>query len=277
MSALGSLSLERPTLPQKRGSNGVRGVAPSWLTLHYNGPSVAGAGNPIAERAQLVADANYHINKIWGYDNDLTPIYGHRIMYDYAVLSDGVVLDLGDPHDLLFHCGNATGNRRSRAVHVPVGGAQDVTDRQWAGVVRLYEALAQDFAWAGRSCLVGHCEWPRAIGSLPIVRNDAYHVQPGQSQCPGAHVMDRVIDYRTARPSPTRLTFHIRADVPVANVRTAPTTASTIAAWQQQPYRLKAGDEVIADAIVTGVAVGTERRWVHLANQLGFVHWSLVV
>ena len=198
-------------------------------------------------------------------------------MYDYAVLSDGVILDLGNPRDMLFHCGNQLGNKRSRAVHVPVGGAQGVTDRQWDGVVRLYSALADQYHWLGRTALVGHCEWPRGTSSAPVVRNSGYTVQPGQSQCPGAHVMDRIISYRTGQAPPIRLLYHIRQGIDYANVRTAPDATSLIAVDGDHPARMKPGDALVADAIVSGAPVLGEKRWLHRADGLGFVHWSLVV
>ena len=107
-------------LPHTGRRNGVR-TGFDWLTLHYNGPSVADAGNPAGELRQLEIDARFHIDKVWGFSG-ATPLHGQRIMYDLAVLSDGSAYVLGDPDDLLWHCGNQVGNARSYALQLPIGG-----------------------------------------------------------------------------------------------------------------------------------------------------------
>ena len=246
-----------------------------WLTLHYNGPSVAAAGSPAGEIKQLQFDAQFHITKNWAPQGS-PPLHGQRIMYDLAVLSDGSAYALGDPDDLLWHCGNEIGNARSYALHFPVGGVQDVTEQQWQTAIRIYEQLAAHHGWPGRSRLVGHCEWPRVTGQ-PVLSRDHYRVQPNQSMCPGVNIATRLIAYRTGQttqvPVGTVQSFVVIDPCSpdpannFANVRQAPTLAAPIAG-QLQP-----GTPVLIDSISDG--------WAHLAvanpfRDLGFVALSLL-
>jgi hypothetical protein len=247
-----------------------------WLTLHYNGPSVAAAGNPDGEIKQLQIDAQFHIDKVWGHDG-ATPLHGQRIMYDLAVLSDGSAYVLGDPDDLLWHCGNAIGNAQSYALHLPIGGVQDVTEPQWQTTIRIYEQLAEHHGWPGTSRLVGHCEWPRKSNDQPVLSTDIYRVQPEQSMCPGVNIATRMIAYRTGlathTPAATVQAFVVIDPCSTdpasnfANVRQAPALAAAIAC------QLAPGTPVLIDSISGG--------WAHLATanpfrDLGFVAVSLL-
>jgi hypothetical protein len=107
LAALLNIPSLAPQLPHTGRPTGRR-IGFDWLTLHYNGPSVAAAGDPAGEIKQLQVDAQFHINKNWAKKG--APVHGQRIMYDLAVLSDGSAYVLGDPHNLLFHCGNQSGN-----------------------------------------------------------------------------------------------------------------------------------------------------------------------
>jgi hypothetical protein len=246
-----------------------------WVTLHYNGPVVAAAGDPAGEIKQLQIDAQFHIDKVWG-GSQASPIHGQRIMYDLAVLSDGSAYALGDPDDLLFHCGNQIGNSRSYALHFPIGGAQDVTERQWQSAVHIYEQLAAHHGWDGMSRLVGHREWPRRTGQ-PSLSTDNSRLLPEQSVCPGKNIMSRLIAYRAGTavhiPAATTQAFVIldpcSADPAsnFANVRQAPSLMAPIAG------QLPPGTPVLIDSI--------EQGWAHLApanpfRDLGFVATNLL-
>jgi hypothetical protein len=261
-------------LPSKGRPTGRR-TGFDWLTLHYNGPKVAAAGDPAREIKQLQIDARVHIDKDWA-NNPAAPVHGRRIMYDLAVLSDGSAYVLGDPDDLLFHCGNQIGNARSYALHVPVGGAQDVTERQWQTVIRIYEQLAAHHGWPGVSRFVGHREWPRGNGQ-PVLTSDPKYIQPNQSVCPGKNLMSRLIGYRNSAavrfPAGAVESYLVidpcSADPAsnFANVRQAPDVGAPIAG-QLQP-----GTPVLIDSIRDG--------WAHLApanpfRDLGFVSASLL-
>lgn len=274
LAALLNIPSLAPQLAHTGRRNGRRSSF-DWLTLHYNGPSVAAAGNPSGEIKQLQADARFHIDKVWGFDG-ATPLHGQRIMYDLAVLSDGSVYVLGDPDDLLWHCGNQIGNARSYALHLPIGGVQDVTEPQWQAAIRIYEQLAAHHGWPGMSRLVGHCEWPRTTGQ-PVLSTDVYRVQPGQSMCPGVNIATRLIAYRaglaTHAPATTVQSFVVidacSADPArnFANVRQAPSLVAPIAG------QLSPGTPVLIDSINAG--------WAHLATanpfrDLGFVAVNLL-
>jgi hypothetical protein len=266
-----SLASQLPHTGQRNG----RRSGFDWLTLHYNGPRVAAAGNPAGEIKQLQADARYHIDKVWGQDGAM-PLHGQRIMYDLAVLSDGSAYVLGDPDDLLWHCGNQIGNARSYALHLPIGDAQDVTEPQWQTVMRISEQLAAHHSWSGTSRIVGHCEWPRTTGQ-PVLSTDRYRVQPKQSQCPGENIMTRLIAYRmgvATHASVATVESYVVIDPcsdnkasNFANVRQAPAPAAPIAG------QLPPGTPVLIDSISDG--------WAHLAKansfrDLGFVAVSLL-
>jgi hypothetical protein len=247
-----------------------------WLTLHYNGPAVAAAGNPAGEIVQLQVDARDHIKRDWDLRDNTPPVHGQRIMYDLAVLSDGSAYVLGDPEDLLFHCRNQIGNARSYALHVPIGAAQDVTEPQWQSVVRIYERLAAHHGWPGVSRFVGHREWPRGNGT-PMPSSDPSRLLPSQSVCPGQNLMTRLIGYRNSAsvqlPAGAIASYVIvdpcSADPAsnFANVRQAPDLGAPIAG-QLQP-----GTPVLIDSI--------HGEWAHLApanpfRDLGFVSASLL-
>jgi len=275
LAALLNLPSLAPQLAHTGRRNGQR-TGFDWLTLHYNGPSVAAAGSPAGEIKQLQSDAQFHITKNWA-ENGQPPLHGQRIMYDLAVLSDGSAYVLGDPDDLLWHCGNQIGNARSYALHFPIGGVQDVTEPQWQTAMRIYEQLAAHHGWPGTSRLVGHCEWPRKTTGQPVLSTDIYRVQPHQSMCPGVNIATRMIAYRA------RLTMHM----PVATVQPfvvidpcSPDPANNFANVRQAPSleapiagQLQPGTPVLIDSVSDG--------WAHLAvanpfRDLGFIALSLL-
>ena len=240
----------RGTLPS-RGSVIGRYAAKTGITLHYNGPPVADRSRH-GELAQLRVDARYHMERVWGTDRNGRPLYGKGIMYHFAVLSSGEVVALSDLDEILYHCANATGNRESIAVHLPLGGAQDASEAQWDGFGRLCEALIGDFAMAGRQVVRGHREWPRLDGIA-------------QSACPGPLLMRRLVVWRGMLPAP--VAYRVIASSG-ANIRRGAGVAYPVAGT------VRAGEALLIDAVMD--VGGTEARWGRLADGRGFIATRLL-
>lgn len=152
------------------------------VTLHYNGPAARQQSTSEAWIRHLQGIAQYHHDKVWGYNRQREPLYGDGIMYHFAVDSLGNVYQMRDPDAVLWHCGNTTGNYRSVAIHLPLGGNQDVTDAQWNATVRLCDALIDYYGMPGRECVLGHFEWSKSL-------------------CPGPHIIRRLRAYRDEPPT----------------------------------------------------------------------------
>lgn len=244
----------RGELARATWSIGRRRGAPLGATLHYNGPPVAAFGDPFGERAQLAADARYHMRP--------DTLGADGIQYTFAVLSDGAVCRLRDDADVLWHSANAIGNRWHLAIHLPLGGAQTPTPVQWAATTTLCDSLIAQYGWGGRGAIVGHREWPRADGKP-------------QKSCPGPIVFRLLQQWRGQLPGVTAY----RSCCDGVRVRQGPGTAykQAVDAAGKGIYLL-AGDEVLVDAVVDGAAPqgSRDRRWAHLVSGAGFVHASLV-
>jgi hypothetical protein len=243
--------LPRGTRPQHTG------VRPaSSGTIHYNGPPVALANNPRATREQWIAHfrgiAQYHVGKVWGKDRLGRPLYGDGIMYHVAALPDGTLVQLRDWEAELWHCANAAGNAASIALHFAVGGAQDVTEAQWAAGAAFFDALIADCGWPGRSVIYGHREWRRLDGVT-------------QSSCPGPVLFRRLQVWR----GELRQTSSYRVKVDAARVRNGSGTQYHIL------ETLRRGATFPVDAIVNGQAVSGDRQWAHRQTG-GYVHMSLL-
>lgn len=238
----------RDKLPRAAWSIGRRYQAPGGATIHYNGPPVGGAGDPDREIAQLAVDARYHMRP-----PAAGGIGGDGIQYHYAVLSSGLVCQLRDETAILWHCANARGNQTHIAIHLPLGGAQNATERQWRATTDLFNQLALRYGWPSRSVILGHREWPRSDGKR-------------QKECPGPLIFRRLTLWRGELAPSSARSFRIAVDV--ANVRQGPGTAFKVAG------QMRAGELLIADAIVSGATVGGDTRWAHRSDGLGFVHWS---
>ncbi len=219
------------------------------LTLHYNGPPVSGAGTPERELRQIeVIDVPNHQQRI-GADS---------LMYHLVVLSDGSIHQTRDYDLIAWHCRHREGNHHSLAIHLPVGGAQRATTRQWDATVALFEALIDEHDLDGRRVVKGHREW-------------------SATECPGPLLMDRLRAWRAGdaeAPPPSGGFYRVRRDVSAARIRTGPGRDFPVAL--DGLARMWPGDLLDADQIVDGEAIAGERRWAHRRDGLGYVHFSLV-
>ncbi len=223
-------------------------------TLHYNGPPVAGAGTPEREIRQLV-----HIDVPW----QQRSLGADSLMYHFAVLSDGSIHQTRDLDLVAWHSRTTEGNTHSLAVHLPLGGIQRPTARQWDATAALMDAIIDEYGLSGRSAVKAHLEW-------------------AATECPGPVLMQRLRQYRATTPGTPRATpaadtsalFRIRRDVSAAKVRSAPTRDGAIALDGRA--RMYPGDLLDADAVVQGEAIGSEKGWARRRDGLGYVHLSLL-
>lgn len=214
-------------------------------TLHYNGPSLPFAGDPQRE-----------INHIINVDvpNHQARIGADSLMYHFVILSDGAIYQTRNLELIAWHAAHQIPNESHLAIHLPLGGTQDTKARQWERTVQLLEALADTYRFP-RSAVRGHKEW-------------------SATACPGPRLMPRLIAWREDRPAPDGGFFRIRRDVAQANVRQGPGTRFPIALDGKAV--MWPGDTLDADAVVVGDVVGSEPRWAHRRDGVGFVHWSLL-
>lgn len=182
-------------LPRRPGAQvqPMRGIE-TYITLHYSGVVYADRSRAREER-RILDEARYQLNKNWARPRQ-APVYGSRYQYDYVVLSDGAIVRCQPDRAVLWHCGNATGNNESWAVHVMTGPSQPLTAPQRAALYALFDALRAD-GDIPRDRVVGHCEWPRIHG-VPRP-SDVYWQQPGQGPCPGVTVFADLLSYRKAQ------------------------------------------------------------------------------
>lgn len=251
---LADLSIKdlRPRLNVKPGSNARRRRtgAVTGATLHYNGPPVPGAGTPERELRQLI-----DVDVPW----QQRSLGADSLMYHFAVLSDGTICQTRDLDLIAWHCRTSDGNNHHLAVHLPIGGTQRPTTRQWDSTVALFEEIIDEYGLGGRSAVKAHQEWV-------------------STECPGPVLMQRLRAWRTG--SGTRATaqtgglFRIKRDVSAARVRTGPTRQSPVAL--DGNARMYPGDLLDADRIENGEAIGGEKRWAHRRDGLGWVHLSLL-
>jgi hypothetical protein len=217
------------------------------VTLHYNGPRVAGFGNVNSELKQVIEiDTPYHIRNI----------PSDSLAYHIVVLSDGQIYQTRDFDLQVYHCGNTESNESSIAVHLPLGGEQNATEVQWAATVRVFEALVEDYKLGGRYSVKGHREW---TGVSTI--------------CPGPLLMARLNNWRNAAPVQGGL-YRIKADIAGANVRQGPGRNFPVA-WNGAAVMLP-GEYLDADVLVDGECLDNECKWAHRRDHVGFVHMSLL-
>jgi hypothetical protein len=215
------------------------------LTLHYNGPRVAGFGNVDREINQIVnIDVPNHHSRI-GADS---------LMYHVCVLSDGSIHQTRDYELQAWHCRHQVGNDQSLAIHLPLGGNQDATQEQWDATLRLFNALIADHGLPGRTAVKGHLEW-------------------AASECPGPLLMHRLRIYRAGEqavsPPVEGGMYRIRSDISAALIRGEPNRTSTIKG------KMWPGDRLEADAVVRGEKIGSEDRWLRRSDGWGYIHMSL--
>lgn len=212
-----------------------------YITVHYNGPPVRGAGNPAAERAQLQFDAGYHMRP------DVLKADG--IQYHIGILSNGEILLLRDLRDRLWHCGNALGNAESVAIHIPIGTGQYPTQSQTQALTSTLETLRAEYG-VHVTNLRGHIEWK-------------------QTACPGAPLSAYIAAYRDAKMHGTAYTWFRTTDN--ANVRFMPDVRSRI------EYVIPKGTRIAVTRIVeNGVPHNGNASYVQLADNSGYIHLSIV-
>ena len=168
------------------------------VTLHYSGV-VYSKTDRAGQLQRILNEASYQLSHNYGTAS--APAYPDGLLYDIVILDDGYrVLTRAKPVQL-WHCGNATGNKRSWAVHLMLGPSQDATAAQWAATVDVIEQLCA-LSSVPRSNVVGHNEWPRHDGTP--VPSAVYTVLPEQSECPGKVLHKRLADWRAQPTDPLK-------------------------------------------------------------------------
>jgi hypothetical protein len=268
LEALGIIDI-RQRLPRVAG-RAERNPARTSITYHYNGGAVALHNNPGATTDQwishLIGIATYHLTKNWGKPEKI--IRGHGIMYHFAILPSGQIVQMRDLDECLWHCANAEGNDSGFAFHFPMGGDQAPTVRQWASAGALSLALMQLYPHINPTRVFGHTEWPkyaeRADGSLYRVPNSA---------CPGTIIMPMIRAWRdggykqepaigaTVKLKPIRFL----KTVYTTNVRTKPGKDGDVVMIMPK------GEVFGFDDETPGQPILGDSIWMHRADGLGFV------
>lgn len=246
-----------------------------WGTFHYSAVFYRDRSEA-AERARILDEAKYQIRKNWAKPGR-RPVYGDGLMYDIVVLSSGSVIRTRRRRVDLWHSNNWTGNTRSWSVHVMLGPGQDVTDPQRASVFAVFDAIRVD-GDIPRDHIVAHCEWPVGDG-LPVLR-PFYHLEPGQSACPGRMLWSVVGDYRAMSDAPREWQMRVvdpcstDPDDNFAAVRTVRSRTSPPARINDEEVRLAPGTLVVVNDL--------RDDYYHLApsnpagGAIGFIHKSLL-
>lgn len=180
MEDIRSQLLRSTTVPQ------VNRRVTNFVTIHYNGPSVAAIPNDIA---LLKADARFHVN-VRGWDG---------LAYHYAVGRDGQQYQCRDQIARLNHSGVPQGNSESLAVFVACGEGDVPPQIQLSSLESL-------LGWIGipPHHVLSHKLWPRA------------------TTCPGA-MLSRWLDSYWLRYSGRQITGKVKW---VTNVRDKPDVTS---------------------------------------------------
>jgi hypothetical protein len=235
------------TLPPRAGEQ--------FVTLHYSGvnyPQTTRAG----ELQRILDEASYQLNHDYGQPG--APAYPDGLLYDVVILSDGTRVRTRAAPVQLWHCGNATGNRLSYAIHLMLGPKQDATAAQWAAATNVIEQWRL-MSSIPRADVLGHNEWPRHDGAPRP--NATYTLLPEQSECPGRLLHARLVAYRAQttplpRPEVPYRVLHTQA------VFESPAPDGKVAGNGQ--LEIHAGTTVMLDEVAHG-------GWGHLANGSGFV------
>jgi hypothetical protein len=168
-------------------------VGERYITLHYSGvnyPKTTHAG----ELQRILDEAKYQLNKNYAQAGK-PPAYPDGLLYDVVILSDGTRVKTRARPVQLWHCGNQLGNTQSWAVHLMLGPKQDATEAQWQATIGVFADLG-----IPRANVVGHNEWPRTTGAPRI--SPIYTLLPGQSECPGRFLHQRLAQWRVQSPAP---------------------------------------------------------------------------
>lgn len=147
-----------------------------YLYVHYSADRLAATATQEQEIAHLVADANFHINKVWGYDNAGNPIYGYALMYTYAIFQSGRIYQCNDEDRLLWN--TTYGNPYGMAiVHVLDDGEEPSAEMLGSSTAMLDWLTSRDDIPARAEHVFGHGECGEVYGGGPSFGND--------TPCPG--------------------------------------------------------------------------------------------
>jgi hypothetical protein len=234
-------------LPRASWTIGTRALT-THLTVHYNGPAVPSFGNIRGELDQIRSDARWHMRPgAFG-----VPGGADGIQYHGGTLSDGSQWRFRDLQDMLWHCGNAYGNKASLAWHLPLGGKQVPTSKQLRALFYVFNA-ARIIYGIKHVNIVGHREWK-------------------STECPGT-IFPSILDYRNKAMYNTPIVAY--KTTYNANCREAPDVNSAIALNGQAVY--PAGTIFAADEIKeNGVPYNGNPVYVHRADGVGFFHITVV-
>lgn len=271
LNELGIIDIRRQ-LPRAKWSIGRRPATTS-ITVHYNGPPVAMARQSgVGLISQLTADAVWQMRPGWGGTHD----GADGLQYHFVVDGLGTIYQARDIDAILWHCAHQDGNGRGLSVHLPLGGSQDATPRQWARVVALLDALRAAYHIPAQR-VVGHLEWKHATA------------------CPG-RLMPRVAQYRddnpaVVAPTPTppglvrmRVLPELKASV---NIRQGPGRSFAVAGSYKPGTIIYVDPPADASNAIDhiwhkGEPVNGDPRWAHLARvpheqaDLGFISATLL-
>lgn len=211
------------------------------ITLHYNGPAVKDRSRA-GELRQLAGDAKYHRRA-----GVISRFGADGLQYHAVGLADGTILQTRPFDRQAWHCHNELGNTTHLAYHMPLGGQQDCTDVQW-----------QAFQW-----------FVESRGFTPA--NVEPHCNWFATACPGPFLLARLVNWQRGI---TQARGRFRVTHWAANVREGPGTGFPVALHGTAV--LPPGHVFDADAIVSGTVHDGDPRWVHRADDLGFVHMSLL-
>lgn len=223
-------------------SIGTRPGKPLEICAHYNGPAVAGAGDVSKEIAQLQFDSAWHMRPgAFGVKNG-----GDGIMYHGATLSNGQNVLLRDLSAILWHCGNAFGNKWAISWHFPLGSNQAPTAAQWEGFLHIVAAFRAEYQIAP----------PRVKG----------HREYSDTACPGTPIYTRLVSWRRWAMQQVVPGFPYYRATTNLRVRTAPSANAPMAVRDGHEYIMPAGTVFAVDEIkmVDGVP------WLHHADHYGF-------
>lgn len=168
------------------------------VTLHYSGVAYPKTDRN-GQLQRILDEAYYQLHHNYG--SSSKPAYPDGLLYDVVILDDGWRVLTRARRQQLWHCGNATGNKRSWAVHLMLGPNQDATESQWAATINIIEQLCSLYN-IPRTNVVGHNEWPRHDGAPQP--SSAYRLLPEQSECPGKLLHARLAAWRATSTDPLK-------------------------------------------------------------------------
>lgn len=248
-------------LPRKRGCIQLpsRKTTQS-ITFHYSGVVYIDRSQDV-ELRRILAEARYQLAHNYAKPG-LPPAYPDTLLYEYIVLSSGLVVWTGQTREF-WHCNNRTGNATSCPVHVMLGRGQPLTPAQRASLFALFDALRAGYSLP-RSAVVAHCEWPVTDGAA--VAGPAWRVQTGQSECPHRRLFADLAAYRAIDDGGRRW----QSDVLTwrrAEARIAPDNRMA-----DIPARTPVTGRLVAGERVTRPPYGTSDQWIALDD--GGFAWS---